>query len=124
MTTKFFGAIGAIFLMGYLGTFIGWWGIALVAGIVGFVLQIQSGLSFFSGFLGGALFFGFYAYLLDSANESQLSTMMAEVLTFHPFWPTVAIGAILGGLGMLTGKYARDAFGGEQRAPKYRGKYR
>lgn len=124
MTTKFLGGTFAIFLFGYLGTFVGWWGIVLVAGIVGFAVQIHTGLSFLSGLLGGALFFGVYAYLLDTANESQLSTMMAEVLTFSPFWPTVAIGALLAGLGMVTGKYARDAFLGEQRVPKYRGKYR
>lgn len=124
MIKKFLAGTFAIFLFGYFGTFFGWWGIVLVAGIVGFMIQIHVGLTFLSGLLGGALFFGCYAYLLDSANESQLSTMMVEVLKFHPFWPTVLIGALLGGLGMITGKYARDAFLGEQRVPKYRGKYR
>jgi len=121
---KFLGGIIAIFLFGYLGTFLGWWGIVLVAMIVGFVAQIHGGLSFLSGLLGGALFFGVYAYFLDSANGSQLSSMMTEVLKFNPFWPTVAIGGVLAGLGMLTGKYARDAFLGEQSEPKYRGRYR
>lgn len=121
---KFLGAIAAIFVLGYLGTFIGWWGIALVAAIIGFAMQIHSGLSFLSGLLGGALFFGVYVYLLDSANGSQLSSMMTDVLTFNPFWSTVAIGGILAGLGMLTGKYARDAFFGVQTKPKYRGRYR
>lgn len=124
MTIKFFGSTLAVFVLGYLGAFIGWWGIALVAGIVGFAVQSHGSLSFLSGLLGGGLFFGLYAYLLDSANEGQLSTMMEEVLSFHPFWPTVLVGALLGGLGMLTGKYARDAFLGEQKVPKYRGKYR
>lgn len=121
---KFLGGTFAIFLFGYLGTFFGWWGIALVAIIVGFAVQIHGGLSFLSGLIGGALFFGVYAYLLDSANGSQLSGMMEEVLLFNPFWATIAIGGLLGGLGMLTGKYARDAFLGEQTKPKYRGRYR
>lgn len=121
---KFLGGTAAVFVLGYLGTFIGWWGIALIAAIVGFATQIHGGLSFLSGLLGGALFFGVYAYLLDSANGSQLSSMMAEVLKFNPFLPTVAIGGLLAGLGMLTGKYARDAFFGVQTKPKYRGRYR
>ena len=121
---KFLGAIIAIFLFGYLGTFFGWWGIVLVAAIVGFAVQIHGGWSFLSGFLGGALFFGGYTYFLDSANSSQLSTMMEEVLTFNPFWPTVAIGGLLAGLGMLTGKYARDVFLGVEKKPKYRRRYK
>lgn len=121
---KFLGGTVAIFLFGYLGTFFGWWGIALVAAIVGFAIQINGGLSFLSGLLGGALFFGVYAYLLDSANGSQLSNMMGQILPLNVFWTTVAIGGLLAGLGMLTGKYARDAFLGEQSKPKYRGRYR
>lgn len=121
---KFLGGTVAIFLFGYLGTFFGWWGIVLVAAIVGFALQIHGGLSFLSGLLGGALFFGVYAYLLDSANQSQLSDMMGQILPFNVFWLTVAIGGLLAGLGMLTGKYTRDAFLGEQSKPKYRGRYR
>jgi hypothetical protein len=121
---KFLGGTLAIFLFGYLGTFFGWWGIVLIAVIVGFAVQIHGGLSFLSGLIGGALFFGVYAYLLDSANASQLSDMMGQVLPFNVFWVTIAIGGLLGGLGMLTGKYARDAFLGEQSKPKYRGRYR
>lgn len=121
---KFLGGTVAIFLFGYLGTFFGWWGIVLVATIVGFAIQIHGGLSFLSGLIGGALFFGMYAYFLDSANGSQLSGMMTEVLSFNPFWPTVAIGGLLAGLGMLTGKYARDTFLGVETKPRYRGRYR
>lgn len=121
---KFLGGTIAIFLLGYLGTFFGWWGIVIIATIVGFAIQIHGGLSFLSGLLGGALFFGVYAYVLDSANGSQLSSMMAEVLKFNPFWPSVAIGGLLAGLGMLIGKYARDVLLGEQSKPKYRGRYR
>ena len=120
---KFLSGVVALIVFGYLGTFFGWWGLVLVAAIVGFVLQINGGLSFASGFIGGALFFGIYTYLLDSANESRLSSLMTEVLTFDPFWPTVLIGAVLGALGMLSGKYLRDVLLGEEKVPKYRGKY-
>ncbi len=121
---KFIGSIVAIALLGYLGTFVGWWGLVLVAAVVGFVVQIHGGLSFLSGFLGGALFFGIYTYYLDAANEGMLSGMMVDVLQFDPFWPTVGIGALLGALGMLTGKYFRDVLFGEYKAVRYRGKYK
>ena len=121
---KFLGGTVAIFLFGYLGTFFGWWGIVLVATIVGFAVRIHGGLSFLSGLLGGALFFAAYTYLLDSANGSQLSGMMTEVLKFDPFLPTVAISGLLAGLGMITGKYARDTFFGVEAKPKYRRRYR
>jgi hypothetical protein len=121
---KFIGSVLAIAAFGYLGTFIGWWGLVLVAAIIGFIMQIHGALSFMSGLLGGALFFSLYTYLLDSANEGTLSAMMTEVLKFNPFWPTVGIGALLGALGMLTGKYLRDATLGENKQVRYRGKYK
>lgn len=114
----------AVLLLGYLGTLVAWWGLALVAAFVGFALHEHGGVSFLSGFLGGALFFALYAYYLDSINKQQLSSMMTDVLQFNPFWPTVVIGGLLGGLGMLIGKYTHDIFWGEKKIPKYRGKYR
>ncbi len=113
----------AIVLFGYIGSCIAWWGIVLIAAAVGFGFQMHGGLSFLGGFTGGALFFGLYTYYLDTMNEKILSTMMAEVLKFDPFLPTVLIGALLGGLGMLTGKYLRDAAFGERKVVRYRGKY-
>lgn len=121
---KFLVGLMAVLLLGYLGTLVAWWGLALVAALVGFALHEHGGSTFLSGFLGGSLFFGLYAYYLDTTNQGQLSTMMAEVLPFHPFWPTVILGGLLGSLGMLTGKYAHDVFFGEKKVPKYRGKYR
>lgn len=114
----------AIFFLGYLGTFIGWWGIVIIAAIVGFVLQMHGGVSFLTGLLGGALFFGVYTYYLDTANEQILSSMLDGLIPVQPFWTTVLIGALLAAMGMLTGKYGRDAFMGERRVAKYRGKYR
>lgn len=116
-------SILAIALFGYIGSCIAWWGIVLIALIVGFIAQIHGGLSFLSGFFGGALFFGAYTYYLDTMNEKILSTMMAEVLKFDPFLPTVLIGAVLGGMGMITGKYLRDSLFGEKKVVRYRGKY-
>jgi hypothetical protein len=48
---------------------------------------------------------------------------MAALLKFDAFLPTLLIGALLGGLGMLCGKYCRDLFFGEQKKNRYRGKY-
>lgn len=112
-----------VLVLGYLGSFIGWWGLIVIAAVVGFGLQLHGFQSFFSGLLAGGLFFGIYAYFLDYANQSQLSSKMAELLKFDPLIPTIIIGALLGGLGMLTGKYIRDLILGEQKKDRYRGKY-
>lgn len=120
---KFIVGLVAVALLGYLGTLIAWWGLALIAALVGFAVHEHAGVVFLSGFLGGALFFGLYAYYLDNANQGQLSAMMTKVLTFPPFWPTVVLGGVLGGLGMLTGKYMHDVLFGEKKKSKYRGKY-
>ena len=120
---NFWASAAAIFVFGYLGTIIGWWGLVVIAAIIGFIFQMHGFKSFLSGFIGGAVFFGAYTLILDAANESKLSAMMTELLEFDPFWPTVLIGALLGGLGMLCGKYLRDVFGGEQKKIRYRGKY-
>ena len=120
---KFWGSVTAIFVFGYFGTFVGWWGLVIIATIVGYIFQMHGFKSFLSGFIGGGLFFGTYAFILDHANESRLSAMMAELLKFDPLGATVLIGAFLGALGMLCGKYLRDVFGGEQKNIKYRGKY-
>ena len=120
---KFFAAASAIVVFGYSGTFLGWWGLVVVAAIVGFFVQINGLQSFVSGFLGGAVFFTIYVLLIDSANEARLSGMMTELLQFDPFFPTVLIGAVLGGLGMLSGKYLRDIISGENKKVRYRGKY-
>lgn len=124
MMTKFLIAVVSIVVLGYLGTFLGWWGIVLVAAMVGFAVQIHGGLSFLGGLLGGGLFFGIYINIIDQANEGQLSAIMSEMLPFNPFLVTVAIGGLLAAMGMLVGKYARDAFLGEQRNVRYRGRYR
>ena len=116
-------AIGLLLLLGYFGTFFGWWGLFVIALAVGFVLQLHGFQSFLSGLIGGVLFFGLYAYYLDFQNQSQLSTKMAALLKFDPFIPTLLIGGILGGLGMLCGKYCRDLILGEQKKNRYRGKY-
>lgn len=119
---SFFGGALAIVVFGYFGVIISWWGIIFVAIIVGAITQEQGGLSFFSGLLGGGIFYALYATILDNNNESQLSTMMAEVLNFNPFWPTVLIGAVLAALGMLIGKYGRDSLFGEKKIIRYRGR--
>ena len=114
----------AIVLLGYFGGFTAWWGVALVALIVGFALPMHGGLSFSAGALGGSLFFGIYAMVLDSANASILSSKINQVFPFDTFVATVAIGALLGALGMISGKYLRDVVLGEPQKGKHRNRYR
>ncbi len=126
---RFFIGLIAVATLGWLGSFIlPWWGIALVATIVGFALQMHGGLSFLCGFLSlGGLYF-IYANMINNANAGLLISKLAVIFGSSPralFWATVLIGALLGGLGMLSGKFGRDAIlGPKEQMNRYRGKYR
>lgn len=121
---EFLGGIALTILLGYPSTWIAWWGIVLVGVLVGFAIHQYPSIAFGSGFIGGGLFFGIYAYWLDRQNGSQLSAMMTDVLQFDPFLATILLGALLAAMGTLTGKYARDLLLGERKVARYRGKYR
>lgn len=122
---EFFGGIVLTVLLGYLGSFIAWWGIVLVGVVVGFALHRHGGIALISGFLGGGLFYWGYAFGLDYQNNGQLSAMMAELFGgIDLMAPTVVLGALLCAMGTLTGKYAHDVVFGERKVSRYRGKYR
>lgn len=121
---NFFIGLAAILLFGYLGGFIAWWGIALVAMIVGFALQMKGGWSFLCGLLGGGGFYAIYCGIINSANNNILSDKMNIIMKFDTFWVTILIGALLGAMGMLTGKYMRDVATGEVQQGRSRSRYR
>lgn len=121
---KFLIGLAAVIIFGYLGGLIAWWGIALIGAIVGFALQMNAGLSFLNGLLGGGIFTAIHCMVIDSANQSLLSTKMEVLLQFNPFAVAVLIGALLCAMGMVTGKYLRDATLGEVKKSRYRTRYR
>ena len=107
-----------------------WWSGVLVAAILGFALQIHGLLSFLCGFLALGLLWGGMAYWSDTLNESMLSTKIAPLFKMATSTQllivTIVLGALLGGLSMLSGKSLRDIVSGPIKKPtkKYRGKYR
>lgn len=101
-----------------------WWGVMIGTGLAS-VLVYNKGLSsFLSGFIGvGGLWF-VTAYLIDKANNSVLSTRVAELFTLSSGMQMVLItallGAILGGVSGLTGNYLISIF---KRTKKYDSPY-
>jgi hypothetical protein len=121
---NFLIGVGAIIIFGYLGGFIAWWGIALVALIVGFALQMNGGLSFLSGLIGGSIFTAIHAIVINNANEGILVEKMNSLLGFDALIVTVLIGGLLSAMGCITGKYLRDSVLGEVKKSRYRTRYR
>lgn len=110
---KFLAGMGIFATLAILSSFIlPWWGFVLIAMGIGAALNLHGGLSFLCGFLTMALVWGIHTWLIDSANGGQLSAKMASLLQFGSattlWWITLLIGGLLGGLGMLTGKFGRD----------------
>ena len=121
---NFLIGVGAIIIFGYLGGFIAWWGIALVALIVGFALQMNGGLSFLSGLIGGGIFTAIHAIVINNANEGILVEKMDSLLGFNALIATILIGGLLSAMGCITGKYLRDSVLGEVKKSRYRTRYR
>lgn len=99
-----------------------WWVAAIIAAVVGFALQMNSWLSFFCGLVTIAGLWWAMMYWQDSVNESQLSAMMANIIgvktTGNLLLLGTIIGALLGGLGMLSGKLLRDIVSGPVKSKK------
>ena len=104
-----------------------WWSIAVVGGIVAFVLNTRV-KSFLTGFSGGALLWGFLAYQLSSLNMDMLANRVSEMFMVNDLiaktgalnatrlvYITAIIGGILGGFGAMTGNYGRKMWYKEEK---------
>lgn len=97
-------AIITIILLGLLvHQFTPWWSIVLVTALVGGIFNEHAGRSFLFGFIGVSLLWGIAAFQIDLANESILSTRMAEIFGGNMIIITALFGGLLGGMGALTG---------------------
>jgi len=96
-----------------------WWNIAVVAGLVAFILNTKV-KSFLTGFTGAALLWGIMAFQLSGLNMDLLATKVGEMLSgseqiaklggINPtrlIYFTAFIGGFVGGFGAMTGSYAR-----------------
>jgi hypothetical protein len=107
-----------------------WWSAIVPAMLLGFGLQMKGYQSFLCGFLSVGLFWYSMALWSNALNGGILLEKMSRILPFGS--PTMTllvvgiIGALLGGLSMLSAKYLRDIVSGPIIAPKSknRGKYR
>ena len=89
-----------------------WWTIAFAAFIVALLVQQSAGRSFLSGFFGVFLLWASLAWLIDMKNQGYLSAKIASLLplggnTILLILVTALVGALVGGLGALTGSYLR-----------------
>jgi hypothetical protein len=93
-----------------------WWSAIIPALIFGFGLQMKSWLSFLCGFLSVGLFWGIMSLWLSYSNNFILLEKIDSLLPFGSTNGTLIavsiLGAILGGLGMLSAKQLRDIISG------------
>ncbi len=89
-----------------------WWGIAPLAAIVGFATGAKWWQSLLFGLLSTGLVWGIYTMGINNANEGILSSKIAEILNLSGggtlVMITAFIGALLGGLGALSGGLLRE----------------
>lgn len=106
-------SIIAIIVLGYiLQLATPWWGIALAAMIVTYVLNKNYWISFLVGFLAVFILWGGFALIKDLSNESLLSAQVGDLLQGLPSVALIAltglIGGLVGGLSGMVGYSARE----------------
>ena len=99
--------IAILFFSWLITLFLPWWGIIIPCLIFGAWLLEGGGKAFLIGFLAGGLAWFLQVLYIDIANESILSTRIAEMMGVGSHWiillATFLIAALLGGLATLTG---------------------
>ncbi|MBC7947301.1 MAG: hypothetical protein H7Y42_05440 [Chitinophagaceae bacterium] len=112
---KFLAATILSALMAFLlGLWLPWWSIAIAGFLIALLVHQRAGKAFLSGFLGIFLLWGIIAWWIDIKNEGILSHRIAGVLplggnSFLLIFVTALIGALVGGLGALSGSYLRSS---------------
>lgn len=104
-----------IALVGFFASsMIGWWVLIPVAFLISFFLYGNNFASFLSGFLGGGLLWMGYAWKIDTETNQIMSNQLASILTLSDpillVLVTGVIGALIGGLGSLSGNNFRLIF--------------
>lgn len=94
------------------GIFLPWWTIALAALIVAICIHQSPFRSWLTGFLSIFLLWGGLAFWIDVENKHILSSKLADIFplggsSFLLILVTAFIGALVGGMGALTGSYMR-----------------
>lgn len=91
------------------GLFLPWWSIMIVGLLVGYFIPQKRIFSFFSVFIGVALFWGLFAFFISTSNEHILAKRVA-MLVIKKGDPillvliTGLIGGISSGISAVTGR--------------------
>lgn len=110
---KFIVSLLLIVLLSFIaGLYMEWWSIAVVAFVVTAFIHQKPGRAFLTGFLALFLLWGGLAWWIDVKNESVLSHKLAAVIglgssSFLLILITALIGALVAGLGAVSGSYLR-----------------
>lgn len=93
--------------------FLPWWSIAVAAFVVAALIPQTAAKSFLAGFTSLFLLWGGLSYWISSANEHLLAHKVSMVLLKidNPWYliaATAIIGALVGGLGALSGSFLRQ----------------
>ena len=111
---KFVIAIILTALLSFIGSlWFGWWIIAVAAFIIALLVHQRAGKAFLSGFIGIFILWAALALWIDVKNEHILSKRIAEILPLGGssillIFVTALIGAIVAGLGAMSGSYLRS----------------
>lgn len=94
------------------GLYLPWWGIALAGFAVAVLIYQTPRKAFLSGFTGLFLLWAIMASVIDASNQHIISKRIAALLplggsSLFLILLTALIGAIVGGLGALSGSYLR-----------------
>lgn len=99
--------LAILFFSWLLTLFLPWWGIIIPCLVFGAWLMEGGARAFLIGFLAGGLAWFLQALYIDIANESILSTRIAEMMGVGSHWiillATFFIAALIGGIATLTG---------------------
>ena len=94
------------------GLYLPWWSIAIAAFVTVLLIPLGSGRAFVAGFAGVFLLWFLLALWIDVKNQHILSKKIAEIFplggsSIAIILITAFIGALVGGLGALSGSYLR-----------------
>jgi hypothetical protein len=94
------------------GLYLPWWSIAIAAFISVLLVPLASGRAFLAGFAGVFVLWFLLALWIDVKNQHILSKKISEIFplggsSFAIILVTAIIGALVGGLGALSGSYLR-----------------
>ena len=104
-------------LLSYLsGAFLPWWSFMPVVMLIYFLIPVNAGRAFLSGFFALFMLWGALAWMMDASNHHILSQKISQVFFQHDKYPylimmSAFIGALCGGLSALCGSLARWALG-------------